>query len=397
MRILFVVPYIPSLIRVRSYNLIRSLAAEGHHLHLVLLQPPEDQGVAVDDLRAWCEAVDVFQLSRVQTLLNGLRALPTAWPLQAAYSRQPQAMRRLQQLTASGNFEVMHVEHLRGAVLAEGLYSIPVVFDSVDSIAYLFEQARHQAPRLTQRLMAAIDLGRTRRFEAQLPFRYAHTLVTSPVDLEMIAQLSGKPTAAAHLSVISNGVDLDYFCPSSAEREPATILFSGKLSYHANVASALYLGQEVMPLVWQQRPEARLIYVGKDPAPAIQALGQDARIAITGYVPDLRPYFARATLAASPLLYGAGTQYKVLEAMASGLPVVATPPVVRGLQAQAGRDLLIGTDAAQLAAHILAVLQDSTLRQELSQNGRRYVEAHHNWQTITRNLIAVYERAKNPT
>lgn len=394
MRVLFVVPYIPSLIRVRPYNLIRALAAEGHRLHLVLLRPPEDKDASIDELRAWCEAVDVFELTRPQTLLNALMALPTEWPLQAAYSRQPQAMQHLQQLAASGQFEVMHVEHLRGAVLAEGIRSIPVVFDSVDSIAYLFEHTRKNAPRLRQRLMAALDLGRTQRFEAKVPYRFQHTVVTSPVDKHAIEQLAGRESAS-RITVLPNGVDLEYFQPSKTPPEAATVLFSGKMSYHANIAAALYLHHEIMPIVWNKCLEVRLVIAGKDPAPAIRSLAADPRVTVTGTAPDLRPYFARATVSASPLRYGAGVQNKVLEAMASGLPVVATPSVIRALQARPDRDLLIGEDAAQIAAHLLSVLQSPTLRQELSQNGRRYVEGHHNWQTIARNLIAVYERAKS--
>jgi polysaccharide biosynthesis protein PslH len=393
-RILFVVPYIPSLIRVRPYNLIRALAAAGHKLHLVLLQPPEDRTASADSLRPLCEAVDVFPISRAQTLLNGLWALPSGWPLQAAYSRHAGAMQRLRQLAGSGKFEVMHVEHLRGAVLADRIQTIPVVFDSVDSITYLFEQARTQAPRFTQRLMAAVDLGRTRRFESQMPFEFAHTLVTSPIDRDMIANLAGG-TSAQHISVLPNGVDLDYFspAPATAPRDPATILFSGKLSYHANVAAALYLAQDVMPLLWQQQPDAKLLLAGKDPAASIVALTQDPRITVTGYVPDLRPYLSRATLAASPLRYGAGVQNKVLEALASGLPVVATPGVLRGLRAEPGANgLLAGNTTAQLAEQILLLLNDPSLRQQLGTAGRHYVESHHNWATIAQTLVETYER-----
>jgi polysaccharide biosynthesis protein PslH len=391
-RILFVVPYIPSLIRVRPYNLIRALAEAGHSLHLVLLQPPEDRTASTHPLRPFCEAVDVFPISRIQTLLNGLWALPSGWPLQAAYSRHTQAMQHLQQLAASNRFDVMHVEHLRGAVLADGIQNIPVVFDSVDSITHLFEQAQTQAPRLTQRLMATVDLGRTRRFESRMPFRYAHTLVTSPVDRDAIVALAGRDSSQ-RLTVIPNGVDLDYFQPTTVH-ESATILFSGKLSYHANIAAALYLGQEIMPRVWQQRPGAKLLFVGKDPSPAIQALTQDARVTVTGYVPDLRPYLARATLAASPLRYGAGVQNKVLEAMASGLPVVATPSVVRGLQTEIGNGLLVGDTPQQLADQILLLLDDPELREQLGATGRGYVEEHHNWATSAQKLTNIYEQVK---
>jgi len=390
MRILFVVPYIPSLIRVRSYNLIRTLAALGQRVHLVALQPPEDRHASIDNLRDFCEQVDVFPLSRARTLWNALTALPSRLPLQAAYSHHPQAEGHLRRLVKTGQFDVAHIEHLRGAVLAEALIGIPRVFDSVDSIAYLFEQAGRLAPRLGQRLVARIDLGRTRRFEARAPTRFERTLVTSAIDAQAIQSLAGD-RVGGRIALLPNGVDLNYFSPSGTAPDPATVLFSGKMSYHANVAAALYLGHEIMPLVWRQRPDAKLMIAGKDPTPAIRALSADPRVVVTGFVDDLRPIFARATLAVSPLLYGAGTQYKVLEAMASGVPVVATRRVVGGLQARPGQDLLVGESADQFAQHILNLIDDPALRRRIGSAGRQYVERHHNWTGIVRGLIDIYQ------
>ena len=278
-------------------------------------------------------------------------------------------------------------------MLVERLSGVPRVFDSVDSIAYLFEQASRLAPKITQRLMARVDLARTRRFEARAPHRFERTLVTSPVDARAIRDLAGDD-ADSRIRLLPNGVNLNFFHPSEAPPESATVLFSGKISYHANSAAVLHLGREIMPRVWQQRPDARLMIVGKDPTPAVRALCADPRVTVTGYVDDLRPYFARATVSATPLLYGAGTQYKVLEAMASGVPVVATPRVVGGLQAQPDQDLLVGEDADQLARHIVQLIDDAALRREIGAAGRRYVERYHSWSQIVNTLAQIYAEAR---
>jgi glycosyltransferase involved in cell wall biosynthesis len=358
-------------------------------VHLVALQPPEDRFASVDGLREICERVDVFPLSRARTLWNAAAALPGSLPLQAAYSHHPRAEQHLRRLVASGQFDVLHVEHLRGAVLADRLSGIPRVWDSVDSIAFLFEQASQMAPRLTQRLMARLDLGRTRRFEARAPRHFDRTLVTSPIDAQSIQRLAGNGLDG-RIELLPNGIDLDYYRSVNARPELATILFSGKMSYHANVAAALYLAQEIMPRVWRQCPDARLVIVGKDPAPAIRNLAVDRRVEVTGFVDDLRPFFARATLAVSPLLYGAGTQYKVLEAMICGVPVVATPRVVGGLQAHPGKDYLVGDDADRFARHILDLIDDPVLQHSIGQAGQQYVQHHHDWSRIARKLVTVY-------
>jgi sugar transferase (PEP-CTERM/EpsH1 system associated) len=390
MRILFVAPYIPSLIRVRPYNLIRALVSAGHSVHLVALQPPEDHYASVDGLQAICEQVDVFPLSRARTLWNAFSALPTSVPLQAAYSHHPSAERHLQQLINTGRYDVLHVEHLRGAVLASSVTGIPRVFDSVDSIAHLFEQASRLAPKLTQRLVARMDLGRTRRFEGRMPLQFERTLVTSPSDAQALRRLAGG-AAEGRVVILPNGVDLEYFYPSGTPCEPASILFSGKMSYHANSAAALYLARDIMPRIWLQRPDTKLILAGKDPSPAVRELGADPRVEVTGYVDDLRPYLSRATVAVSPLLYGAGIQNKVLEAMACGIPVVVAPRVCDALRAQPGQELLVAENAERFAAHALDLMSDPIAREELGQAGRRYVERHHNWLEIVQTLISVYE------
>jgi len=396
MHVLFVTPYIPSLIRVRPYNLIRALAASGQTLHLVALQPPEDRSASADGLRAICEQVEVFPLPRSRTLWNALTALPTSLPLQAAYSHHPQVERHLQHLIDSQRFDVLHVEHLRGAVLASELEGIPRVFDSVDSIAHLFEQASRLAPKLTQRLVARLDLGRTRRYEGRVPLVFDRTLVTSPSDAKALSRLAGG-AADNRIVVLPNGVDLDYFRPSDTPRDPATVLFSGKMSYHANAAAALHLARDIMPRVWAQRPDARLILAGKDPSPAVRALGEEPRIEVTGFVDDLRPYLWRATVAVSPLLYGAGIQNKVLEAMATGTPVVVAPRVCDALRAQPDRDLLVAEDAERFAGRILNLIGDPAQRDQIGPAGRQYVEQYHDWNKIAQTLIGVYHTVRRET
>jgi glycosyltransferase involved in cell wall biosynthesis len=164
------------------------------------------------------------------------------------------------------------------------------------------------------------------------------------------------------------------------------------------------LVEEIMPRVWAQRPDVRLYIVGKDPPPAITHLDPEwspdrrppaiddgqGRIVVTGRVEHVPPYLQQATLAVAPVPYGAGIQNKVLEAMACGAPVVASPQAASALDAQSGRDLRIAEDADAFAAALLELLDDPQERERLSRAGRAYVEKHHSWDAITKELVAVY-------
>ncbi len=389
-RVLFVAPYLPSLVRVRPYQWIRSLNRLGHRVHVVALRPPEDRWAAVEDLRSICDDVEVFDLGRLHTVANAARGVLTGWPLQAAYSMHRAAAARVKALAASGRFDVVHIEHLRGVVLACGVGAIPVVYDAVDSITALFEQAATQAPGRSQRIMARLDLARSRRFEAAVPFKFARTLVTSPGEADAFVRLSGE-RARPRLSVLPNGVDLDYFrpVPSAPEGAPR-ILLSGKMSYHANEAAALWLVTAIMPRVWQQRPDATVVLAGKDPGPAVQALAS-SRVRVTGFLKDLRDELRQATLAVAPLRYGAGIQNKVLEAMACGLPVVTTAAVARALEPSSQPCIAVADSTGSIADAIVRILGSSALATAMGRQAREYVERHHDWTAQSQRLVEIYQ------
>ncbi|MBI5670694.1 MAG: glycosyltransferase [Chloroflexi bacterium] len=393
MRILFVSPYLPSLIRVRPYNFLKALVRRGHAVTLMALQPPGDEGESLPELRRLCEAIHIIPHSKTRTLLNAVLALPTRFPVQAAYSRSPRFVQVAKGVLAAHRFDAAHVEHLRGAVLADALGDLPTVYDSVDSISLLFGKVLQDAPSLKSRLLALLDLDRTRRFEGTLTRRFNQVTVTSDADRQALIELGSD---GSRITTIPNGVDLDYFQPQPVRRDPLRLVFTGKMSYHANVAAVEDLVHRIMPLVWAEQPEAQLDIVGKDPTPAVQALGQLRRVRVTGSVPDLRPYLAHAAIAVSTVRYGVGIQNKVLEAMAMATPVVCSAQASSALRAQPGHDLLVGDTAEAVARHILDLLASPEQRERIGCAGRRYVEADHSWDSAAAWLEQLYLAAGQP-
>jgi glycosyltransferase involved in cell wall biosynthesis len=289
---------------------------------------------------------------------------------------------------------------------AVGAARPPIVWDAVDCISHLFRQAAQKSRSLKGRLMTSFELGRTERYEGWLVSQFEQVMVTSPVDKKALealwrtsaARYSGQSPDSSGprwLSVLPNGVDLAYFAPSEEPRDPATVVLSGKMSYHANVSAALHLVNDIMPRVWAVNPAARVVITGKDPTQQVSqlALQHAGRVEVTGTVPDIRPSLRRATVAVAPVLYSAGIQNKVLEAMACGTPVIANPQAISALAARPGADLVVASDEASFAAEILALLAHPERQAQIGQAGRAYVERHHSWQTVTSQLESVYHRA----
>jgi sugar transferase (PEP-CTERM/EpsH1 system associated) len=400
MRILFVTPYPPSRIRVRGYGFLTQL--QRAHQVTIMAQCASEQELAdVEKLRGQGYEVLAVQESKMRSASQSAMALFNSLPLQVAYARSARFTQAAQQLCAQRPFDVVHVEHLRGiASMQQIARTHPLVWDAVDCISLLCKHTIAAGPSRAVRMVALLEHQRTRRYEAKTLSQLQHTVVTSEHDRQAMIELLRTHTRdftseepGAGISVIPNGVDLEYFRPLQLERQRFNLVFSGKMSYHANVATALYLYHQIMPLIWQHRPEATLTIVGSKPPKAIQALGNDPRVEVTGYVEDMRPYVGRAEVMLSPMVYSVGIQNKVLEAMALGTPVVAAAQAAAALGTQTGRDLLVATSAQDFADATLRLMDDADLRVSLSQHGRTYVEEQHDWHTVTSRLVEVYQQA----
>jgi glycosyltransferase involved in cell wall biosynthesis len=417
MKILFVAPYAPSLIRVRPYHFVRGLAARGHRIVVAAPWATRDDRGELESLREFgCETMTA-PLPKWRSMLNCGMALAGSAPLQSAYCWSPELAGKIEQAIAAEPFDLIHVEHLRGA--RYGLRAMElvtrgamrrsgarprVIWDSVDCISGLFGQASERGAG-PMRWLTAFEQPRTRAYEGMLASAFDRVVVTTEREAAALQRLAA-PTPAPLPAAVCNGVDLDYFAFHGGLRAAETVVMTGKMSYHANVAAAKCLIEEVMPLVWQERPRVKVEIVGKNPTREALALAypegragggrQRGQVAVTGEVLDLRPHLWRAAVAVAPIVYGAGVQNKVLEAMAASTPVVATPAAVGALQARNGKDLLVGSNPAELASHLLTLLANQDLRQRIGDAGRAFVERHHGWESAVASLESVYGDAMAP-
>lgn len=389
MKILFVVPYVPSLIRVRPYHFVRELTRAGHAV-TVLAATLGGADADTEALRPLAERVEVVRVRGTESARSCAAAVLGGEPLQSAVSISPALRARLRALLAQEPFDVVHVEHLRAAQLVRDVPpGTPRVYDAVDSISLLLERTLRSSHSLRHRAIAIAELTRTRRFEAAILSAFDETVVTSPDDAEILSRLA--PGARVH--VVANGVDQDYFTPLRAPREPASIVFSGKMSYHANVTAILHFVRMIWPTIRAERPDTRLTIVGSNPAAEVRGLEKDGSITVTGEVDDIRPYVGRATVAVCPMVVKVGIQNKLLEAMAMETPTVATTIGAIGLSARHGQDLLVAETADDFARNVLDLIGDPERATRVGRAGRAYVREHHSWETASRRLVGFYSRA----
>lgn len=219
------------------------------------------------------------------------------------------------------------------------------------------------------------EANRLARIESGVEDRFDRICVVSQPEAETYrTHLREHPG----LTVVENGVDLDYFSPLQ-DIASQTAVFVGVLNYKPNIEAAQWYAKEVLPLVRRKFPHAQFQIVGKDPSPRIKALKSHPGVQVIGTVPDVRPYIEGAVAVVAPLQVARGVQNKVLEAMACQRAVVCSPQAADGIRALPGRHLLVGKSPKQYARYILALMRDDHYRQQVAAAARRCVQRRYSW------------------
>ncbi len=387
MKILFITarfPY-PALKgdQVRAYHQLRSLGKR----HRVTLLSFCDRHVSAAErahLAAFCEELILVPIDGRAMVTALARNLFSPLPFQTLLF-QTSAMKAAARVQLGRSFDIVHVQLARMAPLAiDG--AIPAHVDLIDALSLnMARRAREERGPLAA--LAAHEADRMHRYERQICVRAASASVVSGVDRDAIGPFE-------RLAVNGNGVDVDHFAFVRRGRRPNTLVFSGNMGYFPNVNAVTWFAREVLPLIRREIPSVSLTIVGTNPAREVRALAaRDAGITVTGFVADVRPHLWAASVGIVPMRAGTGMQNKVVEAMAAGTPLVATPFALGGIAAVDGEHLLVGADATAFAAHTTGLLQNEARRDAIATAARAFVEHSYAWASTVGELEAIYRRA----
>ncbi|HEY1379578.1 MAG TPA: TIGR03087 family PEP-CTERM/XrtA system glycosyltransferase [Gemmataceae bacterium] len=391
MRILLLaqrVPYPPHRgDKIATYHYVRHLARR-HAVAVACLADGRADLDNVAGLASLATSVDAVVCSPVRRRVRALAALAGNRPLTVAYFDEPELRARVRGRLAAERFDVALVYGSGVAQFVEPFRDLPRViqFSDLDSLKWADYAGATRPPR---RWVYRTEARRLLAYERRLAATSARSLVCSEREAaEFRRHIPGVP-----VDVVRNGVDLDRFRPADAAKDPHNLVFTGVMNYLPNVDGAVWFCREVWPRVRAEVPEATFTVCGSSPTPEVTALGRLPGVTVTGAVPAVEPYLAKAGVGVIPVRIARGVQNKLLEAMAAGLPTVTTTAAGAGVEAADGRDLFVADDPAEFAAAVVRLLRDGRLRDRVGRAARAAVEANYGWDRTLARLDEILDEA----
>lgn len=359
---------------------------------MLCLATSESDEQFASELRRYCDSLEIIRLPRRTSVWNCLIAIFSSKSLRCSYFYSPSLRDRVKAKVESGEFDLVHAEHLKSAPMVEdAIGKVPIVFDAVDGVSMFETRRRKIIKNPLLQLFSWMEWKKMAYWEEKASQQFNAVVISSSVDKQYYPT-SGQRQERIH--VVPNGVDLEHFGFQKFEIQKNLIVFCAKLDYFPNEDAALYFARFVWPLLRARRPELQLEIVGSRPPRSVRELNEKNNIRVVASVRDVRPHVGRASVAVCPIRLRAGTQFKVLEAMALGVPVVATRICCPGLAVEPGKHLLVADAPEEFASAVELALDNHSLRASLIQAGRNYVEKNHDWTECVRALCDVYAEAR---
>lgn len=365
--------------RLTVLNLLRVLSRE-HRVTLFSFLDGREPAEARAEVGRFCERIETVALPRWRSWAQAWLGLPFPVPSQVAFYRSATMERRVHALAAGDRFDVVFTHLIRMAPNVARLDHPARVLWLGDSLGMALGRSRAFEPAWKWPGIAW-ERARVDRYSARCSRNAVETWALSPADQADMLRIGCRDVV-----LVTHGVDERLF---DVVRRPAPeprIVFLGNLSVPHNIDAAQYAARELWPRLHAARPEARLVIAGADPVPAVRQLAAIEGVEVTGPIPDLRTLWEGAHVMLAPLRFSTGIQNKVLEAMAAGVPVVATPQVAEGIEVRDGEHLLVAADEDGLVAATLETLGDPDAAAERVRCARDHVRAHFSWLTAVRRL-----------
>ena len=385
----------------RTHAMLREISRHHRVDYLALRRPDEnpsreeldDPYAASKEWIAWTETDRGTLPFYAELLWN--RLLSTKPYSLTKYVHRPM-QRRIRELVHTRSYDLVICDYLYPVLNVLGQTgNVPTILFQHNTEAQIWERLASTQTNALSRWYFRGQHRRMAQWERRLCGRFDGVITVSPDDSKIAQERYGLSNV---LGDVPGGVDFDFFSPGPAEeRDPNRIAFLGSMDWIPNVEGVHWFHREVLPLLRRDRPDLKLVVIGRKPAESLRRLAaEDPAVELTGTVDDVRDWVQRCSVLVVPLLSGSGTRIKILEAMAMGIPIVSTTVGAEGLGLASGTHLLLADDPESFARATAQLLDAASLRHQLAATARAHVVEHNGWDRAAQIFIDLCQSAPPP-
>jgi glycosyltransferase involved in cell wall biosynthesis len=370
--------------KLRAYNQVKQLSKNNDIILCALnTDRKANKKEAFSALQPYCKSINFIDLPGIGILLNLMAAWLNGNPLQAGYFFNARAAKRIHNLIAEHQPDLLYGQLLRVASYLRK-ENLPKVLDYQDVFSMGMKRRLDVSSWLMKPFLMT-EYHRLQRYEAAVFKDFELKTIISETDRKLIPH-----PKRDEILVIPNGVDHEYFSPILGDKK-YEIVFTGNMAYPPNVNAVAFLVQEIMPLVWKQLPDAKLLLAGATPDITIRQVASK-KVIVTGWMDDIRDAYAHSKVFVAPMRIGTGLQNKLLEAMSMALPCVTTSLANKPLNAKLNHELLVGDNAVEIAGHLVKLLSNSEFADQIASAGYEFVRRQFSWDTANEKLENAMKR-----
>lgn len=371
--------------KLRAFNQIKELA-KSNELFLCALNPNKnlDKQKAFSKLQPYCHSINFLDLPAYIRFWNMAVATMRDIPIQAGYFYSKKAAREIIRLIDTYKPDHIYCQFIRTSEYVKDI-NIKKTLDYQDVLSHGIKRRMKNASLITLPFLK-MEYKRLLDYENEVFDYFDNKTIISIPDRDLIPHKNKE-----EIHVIPNGVDHSYFKPRNKEKT-FDVLFNGNMAYPPNVDAAEYLIKEIMPIVWEEIPDAKVLLAGASPVKKVRSL-QSKQVKVTGWMDDIRDAYSSAYVFIAPMRIGTGLQNKLLEAMSMKIPSITTPLANDALQAKEGSEILIGNTSSELAGHIIKLLNNKNFNSEVAQNGYKFVHNNYSWKNATEKLNEIINKS----
>lgn len=386
MRIFMVLSRIPYPLekgdKLRAFHQIKQLSKNNEIILFALNDRSVNKQDAFQFLQPYCRSVNFFDRSLLCRFINLSKALLNGKPFQVGYFYSRHIHNKMSQLIAEYKPDHIYFQLARMAEYSKSV-EIPKTIDFQDAFSKGL-QRRMKYASYFKRFILWIEYRRMLKYEQKIFDYFDHKTIISASDREVIPHPNKK-----EIQIISNGVDSDYYIPLKQDKE-FDLIFSGNMSYPPNILGARYLVKNILPILQKKGLALTTVLAGAKPAYSITSMASK-NIKVTGWVNDLRQYYAQSKVFVAPMQIGTGLQNKLLEAMSMEIPCITTPLTNQALGATHAENILIAKTAEEFATQIEFLLKNPNQAEKIGKKGRIFVQNNYSWEKAGNKLEIIMQ------